>query len=130
MRSLDTNILARFIIRDDAAQTSIADAVMRSDALITATVLLETAWLLASRLKMSRAAVADSLAAVVAIANVRVAEEPRVIWAIERMRAGADFADMLHLVQSREADRFTTFDCDLRRDAGADAPIAVETLKS
>jgi predicted nucleic-acid-binding protein len=128
VRSVDTNLLARFLIRDDPGQTEIARSVMASDVIVTITVLLETAWLLASRYAQSRAEVADALSQVVAMSNVAVADEPRILWALDRMRRGADLADMLHLVESRDASRFSTFDRSLKRRAGKDAPIEVETL--
>ena len=130
MRSVDTNVLARFLIRDDPVQTEIARSVMASDVAVTITVLLETAWLLASRYGRSRAEVADALSQVIEMSNITVADESRIIWALERMRRGADLADMLHLVESRDASRFSTFDRSLNRRAGRDAPIEIETLKA
>ncbi len=128
MRSVDTNVLARFLIGDDPGQERIADSVMKSDVIVTITVLLETAWLLASRFGRSRAEVADALTRVVAMSNVTVADQARIIWAFERMRRGAHLADMLHLVESRDAGRFSTFERPLKRRAGRDAPIEIETL--
>lgn len=42
MRSLDTNILVRAILADDARQTPIANRLIAQPALVTATVALET----------------------------------------------------------------------------------------
>ena len=128
VKSLDTNVLARFLLADDPEQERMADSVMRSDVIVTITVLLETAWLLASRYGRSRAEVAEALSRVVAMSNVTVADEPRILWALDRMRRGADLADMFHLVESRDASCFSTFDRKLRRSAGKDAPIEIETL--
>ncbi len=130
VRSLDTNVLARFLVRDDIAQTRTADRVLGSDVTVTATVMLETAWLLASRFGLSRAEVAGGLAEIVGMDNVRIADEPRILWAIDRMRRGADFADMLHLVGSRDASLFTTFDRDVARAAGSEPPVEIETLST
>jgi predicted nucleic-acid-binding protein len=130
VRSVDTNVLARFLVRDDPAQTAIADGVMGSEVMLTATVLLETAWLLASRYGQSRAQVAGALTEVIRMNNVAVGDAPRMLWAIGRMAKGADFADMLHLIESRDAGRFTTFDRALARNAGGEAPIEIETLGS
>jgi predicted nucleic-acid-binding protein len=128
VRSIDTNILARFLVRDDPVQTGIVDTVMGSEVLLTATVLLETAWLLASRYRQSRSGVAKALTEVIRMNNVTVIDEARLLWAIGRMENGADFADMLHLIESRDAGLFTTFDRALARSAGPEAPIAIETL--
>ena len=128
MKSLDTNVLARFLLGDDPEQEVMADSIMRSDVIVPITVLLETAWLLAFRYGRSRGEVADVLSRVVAMSNVAVADEPRILWALDRLRRGADLADMFHLVESRDASCFSTFDRSLRRSAGKDAPIEIETL--
>jgi predicted nucleic-acid-binding protein len=129
VRSLDTNVLARFILNDDPAQFRVADRLLDGDVMLTPTVLLETAWLLRSRYAMSRSEVSAALLAIVSMKNVVVADEPLVRWAIGRTNEGADFADMLHLVESREAGVFATFDGKVAKAAGADAPIAIETLE-
>jgi hypothetical protein len=49
--------------------------------------------------------------------------------ALDRYRHGADIADMLHLIGARGATRFTTFDRGLVKRAGANPPLAVETLR-
>ncbi|MDB5719602.1 MAG: hypothetical protein JWP15_220 [Alphaproteobacteria bacterium] len=130
VRSIDTNVLARFIVRDDPAQAEVATEILRGDVLLTPTVMLETAWLLASRYGMKRSIVSLSLADIVSLSNVTVRDERLVFWALERVREGADFADMIHLVESRDARVFATFDGRLARHAGADAPIAIETLEA
>ena len=124
VRSIDTNVLARFIVRDQAAQAEAATQILKAD------VLLETVWLLASRYGMPRPLVSARLADVVGLSNVTVRDEPLVIWALERLRDGADFADMLHLVESRDARVFATFDRQLAKRAGAGSPIAIETLEA
>ena len=130
VRSIDTNVLARFIVRDQAAQAEAATQILKADVLLTPTVLLETVWLLASRYGMPRPLVSARLADVVGLSNVTVRDEPLVIWALERLRDGADFADMLHLVESRDARVFATFDKQLAKRAGAGSPIAIETLEA
>jgi predicted nucleic-acid-binding protein len=128
VRSLDTNVLARFILNDDPKQFSIADRLLDGDVMLTPTVLLETAWLLRSRYRMNRDEIGGALLAVVSMSSVAVTDEPLVRWAIDRMIEGGDFADMLHLVQSRDARLFATFDRGVAKAAGADTPIEIETL--
>ena len=50
-------------------------------------------------------------------------------WAIERYGHGADIADMLHLIGSRSASKFVTFDHRIAKSAGAGTPVPVETLR-
>lgn len=130
VKAVDTNILARFLIRDDVAQTAAADRIMGEDILLTPTVLLETAWLLASRFRLSRGQVADGLVQIISLNNIYLAEESGARWAIEKMRSGADFADMLHLLEARDADCFITFDHGVAKAAGDQSPIPIQTLKS
>jgi predicted nucleic-acid-binding protein len=129
VKSIDTNVLARFIVRDHAAQAQAATQILRGDVLLTPTVLLETVWLLASRYGMPRSLVSARLADIVQLSNVVVRDEQLVIWALERLREGADFTDMIHLVESRDAGVFATFDRQLAKRAGADTPIEIETLE-
>jgi predicted nucleic-acid-binding protein len=130
VRALDTNVLVRYLVRDDPVQTAKADEVLAERALVTPTVLLETVWVLASFYRRSRGEIVAALAAVLDQRNVAMANETGVRWALERLEAGADFADMLHLVEAENADRFATFDRRLARKAGADAPVTIETLSN
>lgn len=128
LKAVDTNILARYLMRDDPVQTPQADAVMAQPSFVSDTVLLETAWLLASRYRVRRADLAASLHDVVRLPAVHVGEKDMVLWAIDRFAAGVDFADMLHLVTSRAADAFVTFDGGIAPAAGHAPPMVVETL--
>ena len=130
VRSIDTNVLARFIVRDDAAQAEAATQILRGDVLLTATVLLETVWLLASRYGMPRSTVSDSHTDIIGLSNETVRDEQLVIWSLDRLRNGADFADMMHLVESREASIFATFDKQVAKQAGTESPIEIETLEA
>lgn len=118
MISVDTNLLARFLLKDDAAQFRRAVAALQSgeEVLIPVTVLLELAWVLKSR-QATREEIAASLRAILALPHVssQHAEAVRVAlgWADE----GMDVADALHLALSGKAARFLTFDTTLVRHA-------------
>jgi predicted nucleic-acid-binding protein len=129
MIALDTNVVARFVLNDDPDQTAVAVQLLAEPSTLSHTVLLELAWLLSARFGMGRAILAETLADVVALPNVMVADLEMVSWAIERFAAGADFADMMHLIGARmAAGRFATFDRRLAAQAGPSAPLPVETL--
>ncbi|NML10068.1 type II toxin-antitoxin system VapC family toxin [Sphingobium sp. AR-3-1] len=128
MKAVDTNILARAMIRDDANQAGLADSVLASGAYVPLTVFLETAWLLSSRYQLSRSVVADTLIDILDLPNVSVEEGDVVQWAIERYRHGGDIADALHIVASIRADSFVTFDRGVLRKLG-DSPLPIEVLK-
>jgi len=127
IRSLDTNVVARLILNDDAAQVAAAVAVLDQPVLVLPTVLQETAWVLESLRDLSRAVIAAQLRDFLTLPTVVAADTGAVGWAIDRYAEGADFADMLHLALSTTADAFTTFDRRIARHADPSV-IPVETL--
>jgi predicted nucleic-acid-binding protein len=128
MIAIDTNLLVRVITLDDPDQAARAERVLRAGAYIPATVMLETAWVLSRSYRIAPAAMVDALTGILDMPAVRMADEPLIRWALARHRdAGADIADMIHLTQTAGARRFATFDGRLARQAGTDAPVAIET---
>lgn len=95
--------------------------------IVTASVLLETEWLLRSKYQWPRAAIAAALRDILDLPMLRSAPE-NASWAIDRFAAGADFADMVHLISADSASNFATFDRRLAKKAGADTPVKIETL--
>ena len=129
MRAVDTNILARLILNDDAAQAQVAGAIVAEPFWVTISVWVELGWVLGSRLRLNRNVVADTLTALLAMETLHTAAPDGIAWAIARYRQGADWADLLHLVMARDAaDRFATFDRRLAPAAGPAAPLSIETL--
>jgi predicted nucleic-acid-binding protein len=127
VRSIDTNIVVRWITRDDPKETPIADAVLQAPVFIPLTVLVEVAWVLAGRTyrytpQMVHAAI-DTL---LRLDTVSVHPEDWVRWALQRQAAGADLPDMLHLVASRSTQSFVSFEKRLREHAGERPPVPVE----
>jgi predicted nucleic-acid-binding protein len=128
MNAVDTNILARFLLQDDAEQHHLAVDVLTGGAFVPLTVLMETAWLLGSRYRQPRDAVVAALRTVMSISGVVIEAASHIDWALERFEAGADIADVIHLVAARDLPAFITFDRALVRLAGPDSPVPVETL--
>lgn len=60
--------------------------------------------------------------------DVEIEAREGVVWAVERFALRSDFADLVHLVASAQADAFVTFDRALAAHAGEHAPVRVETL--
>ena len=90
--------------------------------------LVETDWVLRSFYGWSRTQRAAGFRILLDLPNA--VDVPQYAgWAVERMEAGADFADMMHLGGSGGASSFATFDRKLARRAGSDAPVPVETLR-
>ena len=119
MISVDTNLLARFLLKDDPAQHRRAIAVLKSDeeVFIPITVLLELAWVLRIR-DSTREEILASLRGILALPRVRSQHEEAVRIALGWIGAGMGIADAFHLALSGKASRFLTFDAALARRAG------------
>lgn len=82
MRAIDTNLLARYIVRDDDVQTIVAEQTIAAGVLVVPTVLLEFAWLLESRYDFPRAAVKEALQVIIDLDSVHLIDPAGVGWAI------------------------------------------------
>lgn len=125
MKAIDTNILARALVRDDLRQAEIADALIAGGVFIPLTVMLETAWLLGSRYQVGRLALADILSEIMDLPGVTVEQGDGLGWAITQFRGGADIADAIHVLGANGADAFVTFDGEAFRKL-VDPPVAIE----
>lgn len=110
VKSVDTNILARLILADDAVQTPIAEDIVRRGVRVSLTVLLELGWLLGSRAGKTRAEVNLVLLKLLDNEAIHVEDDAEVRAALELYRQGADLADVVHLVAARGSEAFVTFD--------------------
>ncbi len=128
MLSADTNVLARYLVGDDAAQRDLATATIRRGIHVTLTVLLETSWLLGSRYGFDRKTIVRLFDVLRTTDSIRIAEDDQLDWLMARYSNGADFADLVHLVASRGQAGFVTFDKDLPKHAGNGTPVPVELL--
>jgi len=119
MIALDTNILARFLLKDDEQQHRAAVALFQKRREYTAppSVLLELVWVLQVN-DCSRAEIAKGLRVLFGLANFKPMEFEAVAYAMRWYEAGLDFGDALHLALSARADAFATFDRELGRQAG------------
>jgi predicted nucleic-acid-binding protein len=126
--AVDTNVLVRLLVGDDAAQKDRAAALF-ADAeaiFIAKTVLLETAWVLMSAYAFPRIEVADALGRLAGLPNVIVEDAERVAQALGHAQRGVDVADALHVASSSGADAFYTFDQRLIRQAVAQGLVIAE----
>lgn len=122
MRAIDTNVLVRALVRDDAAQAVRAEALLSEHRIfVPVTVMLELEWVLRSRYSFAPKRIAQALEGVVALANVIVGERAAVLAAAARVAQGWDFADALHHALSEGCDDFATLDAGLARRAARSA---------
>jgi predicted nucleic-acid-binding protein len=116
--AIDTNVVVRFLTRDDPVQAARARALIGAGSiLVLQTVILETEWVLRTRYRFDRAAIGRGLRQLLGLPGVAVEEPEAVAQALDLHDHGFDFADALHLASSRQAEAFATFDHALRRKA-------------
>jgi predicted nucleic-acid-binding protein len=111
MRALDTNLLARLLLRDDAVQHQRVKALLQTGQIFTApvTVLLELVRVLevndCSPLEIER-----GMLLLLGLPNFKPAQADAVRAALRAYAQGVDFADALHLALSSGDEAFISFD--------------------
>lgn len=124
MRAVDTNVLARFVLRDDERQYALSRALFESNAVfVPITVALELEWVLRSY-GLPRAQVVRTIRNLLGLPDVTFEDSDRLREALRLVDEGADFADAFHLVRCGECTDFVTFDKAL----AAAAPDSVTLL--
>ena len=129
MKAVDTNLVVRALAQDEPSQTAAAQAILEAGAFITSGVWIETEWVLRSGYKWDRTRIAEGFLSLAATNSVAVGDPAGLSCAIDRYAAGADWADMIHLLDSAEQRLFVTFDRSLAAVAGPATPTAIETLE-
>jgi predicted nucleic-acid-binding protein len=116
--ALDTNVLVRFLVNDEASQARRARALIEANSVfVPVAVLLETEWVLRGGYGLPRAEVVRLLRALLGLPDLATEDPQRIARALEWHEAGIDFADALHLAASTRAERFATFDRKLVKAA-------------
>jgi len=111
VRAVDTNILARFYLRDDAVQARVAAGVLSAgDVFVPKTVILELEWVLRYVADQPEEKVIDCLAHLIALPGITVEDRDEIEAALGYCRDGIDFADALHLAASKACTQLLTFD--------------------
>ena len=111
MRAVDTNILARYYLRDDAVQGRVAAGILvAGDVFVPKTVVFELEWVLRYVAEQSAVKVIECLKHLMALPGVTVEDHDEIEAALEHCRSGIDFADALHLAASQRCDELLTFD--------------------
>ena len=118
MIGLDTNVLLRYVVQDDAKQAALATQLIETTldddepGWIASIVLCELVWVLEGPYDYARNAIVAMLQRLFEIARFRV-EEPAIAWrALDAYKSGADFSDaMIALGNERDGCAYTaTFD--------------------
>ena len=121
MRGIDTNVLVRFLTRDDAAQfrrvqefleTRFAEA---EPVLVNVIVLCETVWVLRAAYHIPRREIAAALDRLLGASGLVIEDRDQVAAAVEAYRRGpGDFSDYLLGERNRAAGCVSTATLDLR----------------
>jgi len=111
MIALDTNILARLLLRDDEQQYRKAFKLLGDgrDYTTPPTVILELVWVLSTH-DIPKADIAKGLRGLLGLPNFKPHQAAEIAVALSLYETGLDFADALHLSLSDGEDALLTFD--------------------
>jgi predicted nucleic-acid-binding protein len=116
MIAVDTNVLARLLLRDDEAQYRKVVKLFGDGRDYTApvTVMLELVWVLESY-ERTRAEIVMALTALLGLPNFKPKQKAALLTALSGYGAGLDFGDAFHLALSSADEAFATFDKSLNK---------------
>ena len=119
MRAVDTNLLVRLVVRDDADQVNAAEAFVSKGAWVSHLVLAETLWVLDAVYNRSPAQIARAIDRLLNHRELTVQDADVVALALDHFRArpSLGFSDCLVLEIARKAGHLPlgTFDRNLAR---------------
>ena len=127
MIALDTNLLVRLLIQDDASQARAVERLVvrarrdRTTLFVSDVVLCELVWVLTRRAKQSRSRIADALERLLNAESIVVADPGVARGALAAYRDGSgDFADYVirEHAMAAGASEVITFDRALRGETG------------
>jgi predicted nucleic-acid-binding protein len=111
MISVDTNVIVRLLIGDDQAQFKRAKALFSKENIIIATtIILECEWVLRYAYHFEQKKITNAFQALFGLSNIQLQDPLVIADAMEWHQNGMDFADAIHLAQSKESEAFVTFD--------------------
>jgi predicted nucleic-acid-binding protein len=123
MRAVDTNVLVRLLVRDDARQAAAADAFVESGAWVPVVALLEATWVLGTVYDRNAWQVAVAVEMLLDHRSLVLqhAEAVEAALAVFRRRPAIGFSDCLNLELARAAGHLPlgTFDRGLGALEGA-----------
>ena len=127
MIGLDTNVLVRYIMQDDAKQslkaTKIVEALdaVENSGYVTLVSIIELVWVLSASYELTRAQVAQALDSLTQAKQIKIESADQVIRALRVFKIGkSDFADCLieRSANSAGCEETVTFDVNASKHAG------------
>jgi predicted nucleic-acid-binding protein len=131
MSALDTNVLVRFLVEDDPAQTAAAKRVLKAatDAgetlFVSDVVLIEITWVLGRSYQVNRQGLHGVIGRLLQARQLSFRNRSVFLQALERFEKGkGDFADYVVFELAKEAghQEVITFDQALLKEAGFRRP--------
>lgn len=118
MISLDTHLLARFLLQDDPAQHIAVKALLTTHQIFTTTVTVmqELVWVLESKGRNSDK-IGMAMEMLLNLPNFKPEHDDAPREALRNYREGMGFSDALHLALSATHEKFMTFDKAFARKA-------------
>lgn len=129
MKAVDTNVLVRVLTGDDEKQAALAAETLAQGVFVGRGVLMEVEWVLRSTYKWPRARIVAAMGDLFREASIATKDKVALSWAVGRYAKGADWADMLHLLDASGCDAFLSFEARLAAEAGLGSPVRVERLQ-
>jgi predicted nucleic-acid-binding protein len=111
MKALDTNVLVRLLLADDAAQLAQVKQLLLQTQQFTSpvTVIQELVWVLEAN-DYTVAQVLHGMSLLLSLPNFKPAQLAEIRQALEWYEKGMDFADALHLALRGASPQLLTFD--------------------
>jgi predicted nucleic-acid-binding protein len=131
MAALDTNVVIRLLVGDDAAQARAAEELVSAEACtVSMSVLMECEWVLRACYALQTLVIEASLREFLNLEHITAADTVLAQRVLDAYAAGLDFADALHAAQCPEGQRFVTFDKNFVQRAVKTGLRGVTLLKS
>lgn len=129
MVAIDTNVIVRFLTRDDESQYQAAFRLIDTNEIfIPDTVILETEWVLRFAYEFGSTEICDAFTKLFGLKNIHVSAPHSILHTIEWHRQGVDFSDAMHLALSEQYARFFTFDKNFVKKADSLSTCVVTGL--
>lgn len=121
MLGIDTNVLVRFLVRDDEVQFERARKLLKREVaagrrvFVSQLVLMETEWVLRSRYRLPKSSIIETVSSLLDATDVRFEQEPAIEEALFVWKdTSSDFADCLIGAQNRRLGCRATATFDVR----------------
>ena len=109
--AVDTNVLVRFLVRDEETQFKAAYVVLAHQQIfVPDSVLLETDWVLRFSYDFSARDVCLAFRHLIGMKNIVLENSIKIAKVLEWHESSLNFADALHLAKSEHVSEFKTFD--------------------